>query len=127
MAHFAEIDDNNIVLRTVVTSNDEPDEGYSWLINNLGGRWIKTSYNTMAGVHYLPSDIVDEEGRRIPSGKPHLRFNFANIGDVYDEERDAFYQQKPERIVKNAGLENERIYDYVLNEDTCVWERIQIK
>ena len=66
MAHFAEINENNIVLRVLVTPNDVPDEGYSWLIENLGGRWIKTSYNAT------------------------IRGKFAGIGDYYDEENDVF-------------------------------------
>ena len=72
MAHWAEIDKNNIVLRVTVGSNDEPDEGYQWLIDNLGGTWIKTSYNG------------------------NIRKNFAGIGFSYDEERDAFIPPKPE-------------------------------
>lgn len=66
MAHFAEIDENNIVLRIVVTDNDYPNEGYDWLVANLGGRWIQTSYN----------------GR--------IRGKFAGIGDYYDEQLDEF-------------------------------------
>ena len=50
MAHWAEIDENNIVLRVTVGSNDDPDEGYQWLIDNLGGTWIKTSYNAATNV-----------------------------------------------------------------------------
>mgnify|MGYP003333181615 CR=1 FL=1 len=53
MAHWAEIDKNNIVLRVTVGDNNEPDEGYQWLIDNLGGTWIKTSYNTVNGTHVL--------------------------------------------------------------------------
>ncbi len=47
MAHWAEIDSNNIVLRILVGDNNDPagDEGYQWLLDNLGGTWIKTSYN----------------------------------------------------------------------------------
>ena len=72
MAHFAELDKNNVVIRVLVTSNDEPDEGYSWLIENLGGTWVKTSYNG------------------------NIRKNFAGIGFTYDTERDAFIQPRPE-------------------------------
>ena len=72
MSHWAEIDKNNIVLRVVVGSNDEPDEGYQWLIDNLGGIWIKTSYNRK------------------------IRKNYAGIGYTYDEERDAFIPPKPD-------------------------------
>ena len=78
MAHWAELDENNIVLRVAVTSNEHPDEGYQWLIDNLGGRWLKTSYNTARGVHLL-------------GGTP-LRWHYASIGDTYDEELDAFIQ-----------------------------------
>lgn len=79
MAHFAEIDENNVVLRTLVTDNNDPngDEGYQWLIDNLGGRWIKTSYNTYRREH--------KEG-----GEP-FRAYFAYPGYHYDEKHDEFY------------------------------------
>ena len=70
MAHWAEIDENNIVLRVTVGDNNEPDEGYQWLIDNLGGTWIKTSYNG------------------------NIRKNFAGIGYTYDQTRDAFIPPK---------------------------------
>jgi hypothetical protein len=98
MAHWAEIDKNNIVLRVTVGSNDHFDEGYKWLIDNFGGTWIKTSYNTYAGVHVL-------------GGTP-LRKNFAGIGYTYDEERDAFIPPKP-----TEG-------DWELNEETCCWVEV---
>lgn len=71
MAHFAEIDEDNLVIRVLVTSNDEPNEGYDWLVENLGGTWVKTSYNS------------------------NIRKNFAGIGFTYDEERDAFIAPQP--------------------------------
>jgi hypothetical protein len=73
MAHFAEIDENNVVLRVLVTDNDDPngDEGYQWLVDNLGGRWIKTSYNG------------------------NIRARFAGIGFTYDEAKDAFIAPQP--------------------------------
>lgn len=70
MAHWAELDENNVVLRVTVGSNDEPDEGYNWLIENLGGRWIKTSYNG------------------------NIRVRYAGIGYTYDEQLDAFMPPK---------------------------------
>jgi hypothetical protein len=74
MAHWAEVDQNNIVLRVTVGDNNDPagDEGYQWLIDNLGGTWIKTSYNG------------------------NIRKNFAGIGFTYDQTRDAFIPPKPE-------------------------------
>ena len=73
MAHWAEIDENNIVLRVLVGDNNDPngDEGYQWLIDNLGGTWIKTSYN----------------------GK--IRKNYAGVSYYFDETRDAFIAPKP--------------------------------
>jgi hypothetical protein len=73
MAHFAEIDENDVVLRVLVTDNNDPngDEGYQWLVDNLGGTWVQTSY----------------------SGS--FRTRFAGIGFTYDSERDAFIQPKP--------------------------------
>lgn len=119
MAHWAEIDKNSIVLRVVVTDNNDPnnDEGYQWLIDNLGGTWVKTSYNTYGGVHYLPDEQRDKDGHKIPSGKPHLRYNYAGTGFLYDPVRDAFIGPKPD-----VPAELPSGYDYVLNENTCVWE-----
>jgi hypothetical protein len=71
MAHFAEINENNIVMRVLVTDNNAHNEGYDWLIENLGGTWIQTSYNG------------------------NIRKNFAGIGYSYDAERDAFMPPKP--------------------------------
>jgi len=73
MAHWAEIDKNNIVIRVVVTDNNDPnsDEGYQWLVNNLKGKWIQASYNG------------------------NIRKNFPGPGFIYDESRDAFITPKP--------------------------------
>ena len=71
MSHWAEIDSNNKVIRVTVGDNNEPDEGYQWLIDNLGGTWVKTSYN----------------------GK--IRKNYAGIDFTYDAVRDAFIEPKP--------------------------------
>jgi hypothetical protein len=94
MAYWAEIDENNKVIRVTVGDNNEPDEGYQWLINNLGGTWIKTSYNG------------------------NIRKNFAGIDFTYDETLDAFIPPKP----KNIEDWTEGNKDWVLNEDTCQWE-----
>jgi hypothetical protein len=68
MSHWAEIDENNKVIRVLVGDNNDPagDEGYSWLVDNLGGTWIQTSYNN------------------------RIRFNYAGIGYTYDPIDDAF-------------------------------------
>jgi hypothetical protein len=69
MAHWAEVDENNIVVRVTVGDNNDPDEGYQWLIDNLGGTWVKTSYNARTN---------------------GFRKNYAGIGYTWDESRDAF-------------------------------------
>lgn len=70
MSHWAELNQDNVVLRVLVGSNDEPDEGYQWFVDNLGGTWVQTSYNG------------------------NIRKNFAGIGYSYDETRDAFIAPK---------------------------------
>ena len=68
MSHWAEIDNNNTVLRVLVGPN-YGDEGQAFF-EALGGRWVKTSYNG------------------------NIRKNYAGIGMTYDEGRDAFIPPK---------------------------------
>ena len=74
MSHWAELDESNRVLRVLVGDNNDPngDEGYQWLIDNLGGTWIKTSYNG------------------------NIRYNYAGVGFTYDPIDDAFIAPMPE-------------------------------
>ena len=97
MAHFAQIDENNIVTRVIVVEQDVIDTG------NFGdpNTWIQTSYNTHGGKHYGQDGEED-------SGTP-LRKNFAGIGYTYDSDRDAFIGRSP-------------YPSWTLNEDTCNWE-----
>ena len=81
MSHWAQIDENNIVINVTVGNNNEPDEGYQWLLDNIGGRWVQTSVNTYAGIH--------------KNGKEPVRKNYAGIGFTYDEILDAFIPPKP--------------------------------
>lgn len=99
MAHFAEINSDNIVVRVLVVGNDQEDRGQEFLANDLGlgGIWIKTSYNTRGGIH-------------INGGIP-LRKNYAGIGFSYDPQRDAFIPPKPSQHPS-----------WILNEDSCLWE-----
>jgi hypothetical protein len=73
MSHWAELDDTNTVIRVLVGDNDDPagDEGYQWLIDNLGGTWVQTSYNG------------------------NIRYNYAGIAYTYDPVDDAFIAPKP--------------------------------
>lgn len=73
MAHWAEIDADNRVIRVTVGDNNDPngDEGHQWLIDNLGGTWVKTSFNAT------------------------IRKRFAGVGDSYNAELDAFIEPTP--------------------------------
>ena len=97
MAHFAKIDENNIVVQVV----PGPD---NWLTSEdkLPGTWIQTSYNTKNGVHYDPQTNTPDDGTP-------LRKNYAGLGYTYDEQRDAFIPPKPQA-------------SWILNEETCDWE-----
>jgi hypothetical protein len=75
MAHFAEIDSNNVVLRVVVVDNKDTADaagvekehiGAAYLERLLGGTWKQTSYNG------------------------NMRGKYAGIGDVYDPVKDEF-------------------------------------
>lgn len=73
MSHWAELNDNNEVIRVLVGDNNDPngDEGYQWFIDNLGGTWIQTSYNS------------------------NFRKKYAGIGDTYNADGDVFISPKP--------------------------------
>ena len=92
MAHFAEIDDNNVVIRVTVVNNDilkdensveQESLGLEYL-THLGGRWVQTSYNNT------------------------FRKNYAGIGYTYDTQRNAFIPPQP-------------FPSWILNEETCNW------
>jgi hypothetical protein len=94
MAHFAELGENNVVLRVIVVDNKDTSDangvevesiGAEFCRNLLGGTWKKTSYNA------------------------NIRKNYAGIGYTYDSERDAFIPPKP-------------YASWVLDEDTCRWQ-----
>jgi hypothetical protein len=95
MAHFAEISEDGIVLRVLVTDNSLPNEGKDWLEDNLGGTWVQTSYNTLAGIH--------------SQGEVPFRMNYAGIGFTYNPDRDAFIPPQP-------------YPSWSLDETTCTWE-----
>lgn len=101
MAHFAELDSNNIVLRVLVLSNFvmENDQGQRVeqlgvkFLQNLYGTdtiWKQTSYNTKAGIYYIPgTNEVD------PDQSQAFRKNYTGKDWTYDSNRDAFINPKP--------------------------------
>ena len=100
MAHFAKLDENNLVLEVIVVADsDAPTEakGQTFLQNLYKNTitYKQTSYNTIAGEHKL--------------GGTAFRKNYAGIGYTYDASKDAFIPPKP-------------FNSWTLNEDTCQWE-----
>ena len=96
MAHFAQIDHNNIVTQVIVIEPEVLALGH-WGDPNS---WIQTSYNTRAGIHYGPDGQPDD--------KPPLRKNYAGVGYSYDAVRDAFVPPQP-------------YASWLLDETTCTW------
>ena len=88
MAHFAEIDIANRVIRVIVVHDSLEANGAEWCAEQYGGRWVQTSYNA--------------------NGNPAKRYNFAGVGYVYDEERDAFTAPQP-------------YPSWTLDEASCLW------
>jgi hypothetical protein len=94
MAHFAEIDENNVVQRVIVVANKDTADangneveaiGVAFCQRLLGGNWLQTSYHG------------------------NIRKNYAGIGYTYDADIDAFVPPKP-------------YPSWVLNTETAQWE-----
>jgi hypothetical protein len=95
MAHFAKIDDNNVVLEILVVHNNE-------LINEHGVELEEL------GVQFL-SSIFNHTTWKQTSYNKTFRKNYAGIGYTYDASRDAFIPPKPYN-------------SWILNADNCQWE-----
>jgi hypothetical protein len=100
MAHYAFLDENNIVTEVIV-GKEEGNFNWEQQYGMFRGQLCKrTSFNTIGGVHQL-------------GGTP-FRKNYAGIGMTYDEDRDAFIPKKP-------------FNSWVLNETTCLWDAPVVK
>jgi hypothetical protein len=99
MSHFARVL-NGYVTTVIVAEQD--------FIDQLPDKslWIQTSYNTRHNIHYTTTTyeqmVTTPEGistvmvtEKIPSGKPGLRGNYADVGFIYDQENDVFYEPSP--------------------------------
>jgi hypothetical protein len=97
MAHYAFLDENNIVTEVIV-GKDEGEEGVDWEQHYGAFReqtCKRTSYNTLGGIH--------------SGGGTPYRKNYAGLGYTYDSERDAFIPPKP-------------FASWILNEESCLWD-----
>lgn len=109
MAHYAFLDENNIVTEVIVGrhENDLADGVTSWEDYYgafRGQRCLRSSYNTRGGAHLV-------------GGTP-FRGNYAGIGFQYREDLDAFIPPKPEP--------SEEIADWVLDEASFSWEPVGV-
>lgn len=95
MAHFAQLDDNNIVTQVIVVANEE-------LL--LDGVESETK-----GVAFCKSLFGEDTKWKQTSYNGNFRKNYAGIGYNYDSGRDAFIAPQP-------------FPSWLLNEDTCRWE-----
>lgn len=84
MAHFAELDAENKVVRVLTVPDEQEHRGEEFLVKdlNLNGRWIQTSYNNK------------------------IRGKFAGLGDIYDQDNDIFIPGKESAEIVNE-LETE--------------------
>ena len=97
MAHYAFLDENNVVTEVIVGKN-EGEDNTDWEVHygDFRGQTCKrTSYNMQGGVH--------------SAGGTPFRKNYAGIGYTYDAQRDAFIPPKP-------------FDSWVLDEETCLWQ-----
>jgi hypothetical protein len=97
MAHYAFLDENNIVTEVIV-GKDEGEEGRDWeqWYGEFRGQTCKrTSYNTVGGIHN--------------NGGTPFRKNYAGIGYTYRTDIDAFVPPQP-------------FASWILNNDTAQWE-----
>lgn len=100
MAHYAFLDENNIVTHVIVGKNEDED-GIDW--EDFYGA-VRTSYNTAGGVYYDP-----ETRQPALDQSKAFRKNYAGIGYTYDPVRDAFLPPKP-------------FNSWILDELSCTWQ-----
>ena len=100
MAHYAFLDENNVVTMVIVGKNEDED-GIDW--EQFYGA-VRTSYNTAGGVYYDPDTQEPSQDQ-----SKAFRKNYAGIGYTYDPVRDAFLPPKP-------------FNSWILDESSCTWQ-----
>ena len=104
MAHYAFIDENNVVADVIVGKSEGNFDWEQHYGMTRGMLCKRTSYNTYGGVHY----DLDTNQPSADQSKA-LRKNFAGIGYTYDAQRDAFIPPQP-------------FQSWTLNDQTCLWD-----
>jgi len=96
MAHFAQLDDNNVVTQVIVVDNSE-------LLDSNGVE------QESIGITFCTNLFGEDTIWKQTSYNGNIRKNYAGSGFTYDSNRDAFIPLQP-------------YASWVLNEDTCQWE-----
>lgn len=106
MGHYAKV--NNGIVEQVIVA--EP-EFFNSFIDSKPGKWIKTSYNMLGGIYYDPETGQPHSNQEemIAADEGRQRKNYAGIGGLYDEQRNAFMPKQP-------------FPSWILNESSCLWE-----
>ena len=128
MAHFAQLDENNIVLQIIVVNNNEllnengvesEQKGIDFCTSLFGGVWVQTSYNTLGGLH--------------ANGGTPLNKNYAGIGYSWDGTGFAAPQPYPSwTLDKETYLWTAPVAmptdgkPYTWNEDSKSWDEVTL-
>lgn len=102
MAHYALLDKNNVVIQ-VITGVDE-----NIIQTDIDGTQVGGSTEAWEEF-YATRPWFNAAGCKRTSYHGNIRKNYAGIGFIYDETRDAFIEPKP-------------FESWTLNETTCCWE-----
>lgn len=123
MAHFAELDENNIVKRTIVIDNSELLDaqgveqealGIAYCERHFGGKWVQTSYNRNFRKHYAVHGFKYDENLDCfipPQPWPSWIFN----------EEFAAWLPPVEEPSPSSGIDEQGIYHHVWKESTQEW------
>ena len=106
MAHYAFLDENNVVTHMIPGRNEGEDgvDWEKWYSDFIGQVCKRTSFNTRGGVYYVSETNTPHEDQ-----SKAFRKNYARVGGTYDPVRDAFIPPKP-------------YPSWILNETTCLWD-----
>jgi hypothetical protein len=103
MAHYAFLDENNVVTEVITGKNEGNFDWEQQYASFRGQACKRTSYNTRGGIYYDP-----ETNEPSADQTKAYRKNYAGIGYIYDNKLDAFIPPKPYE-------------SWVLDEVSCLW------
>ena len=116
MAHYAYLDENNIVT-FVCVGRDDGDTNWEEYYGN-GASCKRTSYNTRGGIYYTPGTNTPD-----PDQSKAFRKNYAGVGFFYDDVKDAFIPPQP---YPSLSLDEQSCWwiapvPYPSDEDKYIW------